>query len=1654
MMTVIPGYNVLETIFRDEELVVSRGERNHDNLPVLLKSTVAKRPHIRVVERLEHEYSFRDNLNSDWAICPLELLSYSDGKALVLQFSNGLPLDQALLFPISISRFLDVAIALAAALAAMHQADIVHRDINPHNILLDPNSGRVQFTGFGIASQSGDYRPAHSSGIIEGLLPYISPEQTGRMNRIIDYRSDLYSLGVTFYQMSVGQLPFKAQDALEWIYAHIAVTPIPPSEALPGIPGVVSDIIMKLMSKIPEERYQSALGLKADLERCRAEFASTGEFVTFALAQHDIPERLQIPQKLYGREREVRDLIASFERVLSDGKPELLLVSGYSGTGKSSLVRELYKPALQASGFFVSGKFDQYQRNIPYSTIIQAFQELIQQILASSEVEIEHWKSRLLAAIGINAQLIIDVIPQLGLIIGEQPNVVDLPPAEAQNRFNHVFQQFMCVFASREHPLVVFLDDLQWADEASLRLMSYVMLHPDTQYLLFAGAYRTNEVDTTHPLARRLTEIRDQNAHVEQILLTELSAQALDQFIADTFVTSRVRVEPLAGLIYEKTGGNPFFVIQMLRRLYEQALVWFDVNVLAWNWDIGKIEAVGFSDNIADLMVARLKGLSPVATNLLKLASAIGNQIDIDTLSIVNEKSVEKTEEELQESIKDGFVLRSGQMYKFAHDRIQQAAYSLIPEIDRGKTHLHIGQLLLKNTTEPAIEDKAFDIANQLNQGLSLIHNREDRITTAQVNLLAGKKARSSGAFCSAAAYLSAGVELLPDDAWENNYGLAFSLYLELAGCEVMTGEFDEAESLFPTILAHAQSRIDKANAYQIKVYLHVTKGENDKGVATGIECLKLFDINLTAHPTREQMLAGHEAVWTNLGERTIESLIDSPWMDDPELVAAMEVLTDMMPAAYFSDENLRYLTASTLVNLSLIHGSTECSVMGYEAFANTLGPVFRQYKEGYQFGKLAIDFVDKFGIVRFKGRVYYDVANQVYVWNMPIREAVEYLYTAMDVLEQVGDINYGCYCANNLVTLRRVKGDPLADVYQESERQLAYARRVKYIETVDIISGMQRLIRNLQGHTSDYSTFSEGDFNEDEFEAYLVANRMPIVVCWHHIFTLEARFIFGYYDKALKAAEKAAQLIWTTRTAVHHAQFHYFRSLTLAAVFDQATEDQKKDYLELLRASHSQFEEWADNSPENWRHGYLLISAEMARLSGGTMEAMKLYDQSIACARENGLVQYEAIGNELAAKFYLKAGFETIAKTYLREARYCYERWGADGKVKQLDELYPRLLETMMLGTLTDSGVREAQLDVLTVARASQAISGEIDLSRLLDTLMKIVVEQAGAEKGYLLLSHEEKGFLIDVEAVQQAGQIKVTLYDQPASASRLPDYMLNYVMRTKAMVLLDDATSANPFVDDSYVERNKPKSVLCLPIVRQTELLGMLYLENSLITGAFTQDRIAVLELLASQAAISLQNAIEYAKRRLAEQKRLEAEEHKQEFYRRTILAATGGKLIVSEQDEIKNLACSELASWEIKQEADLSYIRRDTVAFAKSAGMDDNRAYDFVLAVGEATTNAIKHAGGGSGTLCRRDDSLVFVVSDEGSGIETLVLPEVALLGGYSTKGTLGMGYKTILTVADKVYLSTGSAGTTVAIEMKVVAPEMPAFVDNLPEVYWES
>lgn len=1462
------GYKAVP-LREDHELILYRGHPKEVTAPsVLLLATVSPRPALETVEKLQHEYSFRNELDTTWTVRPMTLSQNNEQSVLVFEDPGGEPLNQLVDGPMETTVFLRLAVAIAHAVGQLHKRHLIHKDLKPSNIVVARESGRVWLTGFGIASRLvRERQPLEPPEFIAGTLAYMAPEQTGRMNRSIDSRSDLYALGVTFYEMLTGNLPFTASYPMEWIHCHIARNPVPPHERVESVPAGVSAIVMKLLAKTPEERYQTASGVESDLRRCLGEWQSYGRIDPFPLGAHDASDRLFIPEKLYGRKREVDALIAAFDRVVTQGRPELVLVSGYSGVGKSSVVNELHKVLVPPRGLFAAGKFDQYKRDIPYATLAQAFQTLVRQVLIKSEADVDQWRRALAEAVGPSGQLIADLIPEVEIIIGKQPPVPDLPPRDAQHRFQLVFRRFLSVFAKPEHPLALFLDDLQWLDAATLELLEHLITDPDVQHLLVVGAYRDNEVSASHPLTQTLDAIRKVGARMQELVLAPLRVDDIDQLVADALHSERNAAQPLAQLVHEKTSGNPFFAIQFLTALADEGLLKFDDGEARWSWDLDRIYAKGYTDNVADLMVGKLNRLPVETQSAVQQLACLGNSAEFAMLRMLYQNSDEEMHGHLSEAVRAGLIFRSDDSYRFLHDRVQEAAYSFIPQQLRAETHLRIGRLLVERTPSNEREERIFEIVNQFNRAAQLITNDERR-RVAELNLIAGRRAKFSIAYASALSYLETGRGLLTEESWNTDYELVFSLEHLIAECELLTADMESAEKRLLMLAARTNSAHDLALVTCLQLTLYTTLDRLDRGIEICLEYLRRDGTNWLARPTGDEVQREYDRIWSLLGDRKIGNLLDAPLVANPDILDVLDVLTEFLTTAMFFDQDLCAFVICRMINLSLEHGNSDASCVAYLWFGIVAGQRFGNYEGAFKFGQLGYDLMERRGLTRYEARncLYFEV---VVTWKKHARHGRDLVRHAFDVAYRMGDFTYAAYSCTELILNFLVVGDPLAEAQAEAEKGVEFAERARVGLAVDMLRSDIQLIRTLRGLTDTFGSFNDKGFDEAEFERQLASNSsLASAGFGYWILKAQARFFAGDYIAAVDASLKAQELLWADPTALTQAIFRFYGALSHAAAWDSAAPGQKQEHLDALKAHHKQLYIWAEHCSENFENAVAVAAAEIARIEGRVIDAEGLYEKAIRSAHANAFIQNEAVAYEVAAHFYAARGFDKIANAYLREARYCYLRWGADGKVRQLDELYFHLtIEDSASATSSTIVARGELLDLATVIKVSQAVAGEIVLEKLIDGLMRAAIEHAGAERGLLILPRANE-LQIRAEATTSGKDVTVHLRSAADSTAALPESVVRYVMRTHETVILDDASSQDPFTADSYIAQRRFRSILCLPLINQTKLSGLLYLENNLAPRIFTHDRVTVLKVLASQAAISLENARLYHEQKRAEE------------------------------------------------------------------------------------------------------------------------------------------------------------------------------------------
>jgi predicted ATPase/signal transduction histidine kinase/CheY-like chemotaxis protein len=1501
-MISLPDITIVSQIYESANSLVYRGIINQNQQPAIVKLLKDDYPTPAELYRYQQEYEITCGLNIEGIIKAYELRKYLNTQLMLLEDFGAESLKIILKsHTFSILDFLHIAIKITTTLGGIHQKKIIHKDINSSNIVLNHQTGQLKIIDFGLSTiLSQEYLSLKSPNLLEGTLAYISPEQTGRMNRAIDYRTDFYSLGVTFYELLTNQLPFESADALELVHCHIAKEPTPPHEINPEIPLILSEIVIKLMAKMAEDRYQSAWGISADLKKCLAQ-STNGKIKAFSLGYQDISPQLQLPQKLYGRESQIDSLLTAFYRVASgeekqvaasnptttesqkwpvQRQTELMLISGYSGIGKSALVQELYKLITQKRGYFIAGKFDQLQRDIPYQALVTAFQELVRQLLTETEAQLQQWQEKIRRALASNGQIIIDVIPEVELIIGKQNPVPELPQTEAQNRFNLAFQNFIQVFCQQEHPLVLFLDDLQWTDSATLQLLQLIMTDTTTQYLFVIGAYRDNEVSATHPAMLTLSEMKKQGVVINHLSLSPLNLNQVNEFIADTVKTECIPTQRLAELVWKKTQGNPFFIKEFLKSLYTEQFLKFEPNAGAWSWDLEQIITRNITDNVVELMSGKIQILSEPTQKVLRLAACIGNKFDLTTLSTINETSRKETANELWDAIQAGLILPVGDeykfiqtdrdsndfkiTYKFAHDRIQQAAYSLISPQDKPDIHWQIGQLLLQNTPQHILKQKIFDIVNQLNLGIQVINVQLERDKLAQLNLIAGKKAKASAAWEPAWNYLKIGRDFLSADSWLRQYDLTLALHVAAAEVASSCGNFEEMEKLASLVLEQATSLLDKVKVYEVKIQAYTVQNSPLSAIDTALSILKMLGIKFPNKPNKLDVLFKLIETKLALAGKQIEDLIDLPQMTDPYKLAAMRLLSRAGSAAYFASPELMGLIALKQVNLSIKYGNSSVSSYAYAAYGLILsGEAVGDIESGYQFGKLALKMVDKFHTQELKARTIFIVNYFIKHWKEHLRETLNPLRDAYSIALETGDLEYAAYAACVYSYYSYVLGKELTTV----DREMAtYSQAIDRLhqETSYYYNQLDRqVVLNLMGRSEDKCRLIGESYDEVKMlPIHLEANAQNICRTLY-FFKLVLCYLFQDYQQALENAKLAEKYRDSAVGTI--PLYHFYNSLVHLAIYYDAPKSEQKLILKKVKANQKKIEKWAQFAPMNHLHKFYLVEAERHRVLGENARAIDCYDRAIALAKEHEYINDEALANELAAKFYIAWGKEQVAEVYMGNAYYCYLRWGATAKVTDLTERYPQVLKRFITANishksrqkLSDSSSNSTSgetLDLAALMKASGAIASEIELDKLLKTLMRIMLESCGAQIGYLIL--ESQGQL-RVEASGEANSNQVMVLQSTPIENCLPLSIIHYVERTQKGIIESDVAREGRFTQDAYIKRQQPKSILCAPLLNQGQLTGIVYLENNLADGVFTPDRLELIQLLSSQAAIALTNA-----------------------------------------------------------------------------------------------------------------------------------------------------------------------------------------------------
>jgi len=1477
----LPDYVIGEQIHENSRIRIYKGYTRNGLLPVIIKMLKKEAANPLGIAGLMYEYEITRNLNIDGIVKPLGLEQSGSLFALIMEDVGAVSLRKYLQnYPVSLQRFLTIAIGLTEVISRLHQKAVIHRDLKPEHILIQPDTLQVYLIDFSnavffAAQEKNNLFPGNPVGSLE----YMSPEQTGRLDIAIDQRSDLYSLGIVFYELLTGMLPFQAANPAEWIYAHLAQQPQPPIEVNAAIPRVISDIVMKLLAKAVENRYQSGYGLLCDLQECQTQLLQTGRLEFFPVGRFDLSPSLRPYQKLYGRTEEQNILKTAFAAVC-EGRAETILLSGDPGVGKTVLVNESLKPLVLGKGYYLTGKFDQLEKNIPYAPFAVAFGNLIKQLMTESRQKLDWWKTRIRHAVGRNGAVITESIPELEWLIGKQPTVDDLSPKEAESRFLMVFIEFVKVFTRKGHPLVLFLDDLQWADHASINLLKYLTQDANLSSFLFVGAFRGNEVNTDHPLTEMLEAARQGQANYRYLTLLPLKLAETVTMVAELLNTDTESAAALAEDLYRKSGGNPFFLKQLLRLMYDEGLLYFDAQAGGWHWKLADIRQLQPGKDMLELILKKLQRLPAAAQEIIKLAACIGNRFELETLAAVSGKSSAETASCLLPLVQEGLVIPVKKLsrltacpgteqpvFEFIHDGVQQAAYAPITVAEKKQKHLIIGRLLLQNAAGGNLEEQILFIMDHFNRSLELIHDPQERMELAGYNLLAGRKAKAAAAYKAALKYFASGKVLLPDNAWEHAGDLCCNLYLELAQMEFLAGNIKTAEALFETVIDKAGNELERAGVYGLKVALYAGMGKYTEAVQTGIRALAKLGIRLPLHPTkfdyaRELLLYK----WYMRGKK-IEDLLHLPAMQDPRQRKIAELLARLAAVTMNSYPDLYSFIIIKTGNHAVRYGNTPVAPVGFLGYSITTGSILGDYAAGEKYGMVSIQLAEEYGKSSCKCIAYFVMGSLISHWTQHATVGLEYLTKAVLTGVEAGDALVIGFAHCLLLENRYLVGMQLGKIAADSCKKGEIARKLKHENLAVNAVIYEKVTGILQGRKTASLAAGVAEWEEDELVQLVKKDRASLATYYIHKIML--CYMVGNFAEALAAAKQVEPLFGSIFGFLISAEYSFYYALTLIALFGKLPAQERGRYRRALVKHRRQLTKWAKFCKENFEHKYLLIAAETARLEGNKEQAMSLYDRAICSARENGYRQNEALANELAARFYLSQGRDKIARVYLTDAYHGYNQWGASAKAQDLKQQYPQLLKGIDTARCERDIVKILEKISKIAAPGKSVIAGSLDkyfidsfidklitnieqgtdINKLFASFLEIAAQSVGADKGCLVL---EKNGELFIEAIKDSSSaVTVSKTVALEECNTVAKSVIRYVARTLETVVINQREQAGIFAGDPYIAAAKLNSVVCLPLLFQGILFGVLYLENSFIPGAFTPEKLATLKLLSTQIA-----------------------------------------------------------------------------------------------------------------------------------------------------------------------------------------------------------
>lgn len=1476
------GFESLEPIYRSERVSVFRAIRNSDRLSVIIKTLNSDFPGLKDLTRFQYEYEISKTLSLPGVVKILDLQKEGNKPVLVLEDVRGIPLGEFWKdSPKTLEVFLNLAIQITEILSILHKENVVHKDIKPANILVQKETEKVYLIDLGLASliNSEEQAPI-SPETLEGTLSYISPEQTGRMNRSIDFRTDLYSLGITFFELLTGRLPFISSDPIELIHSHIAISPISPGTLNSNIPPSLSNLILKLLSKNPEDRYRSADGLKEDLELSLL-LLNQNKLIEFNAGERESKRIFSIPERLYGREAEVIYLLREFERISestfkrpevgeteSFGGVKLVLVGGYSGVGKTALLRELHKPILEKKGMFLSGKFEEYKRNIPYYSLTQAFSGFVRQILSNTEESLKYWKKRILGACGKNTGLLLELIPELLHITGTLHQPEALPTTEAEERFQTTLLQFLGCIGSTSHPLVLFFDDLQWADSPTLKFIEEMTKSGELHHILLLGAYRDNEVDSLHPLTQLMNNLNIEKISFLKIILAPLPEFFIERMICDTIL--REDVQELTQIIFQKTGGNPFFTRKFLQILEKDGLIFYSSNN-SWEYDSEKIQSRGYSENVIVILAKKLLEFPDDTLESLKIASCAGTEFSLILISEILNKSTLEIARSLRVALREGIILalssevrssevlhpdlthKTNPIYRFSHDKLQEAVYSLLETIDKINIHTKIGNYLV-HKEESLQEEKLFEIVGHLNFGLDRAKDEEEKEKYLNLNFRAGKKALESYSYESAVSYFQKAISLWGEGTRPE---IKFQSKFELLQARYKLGYVNEVLLELGSLLEICTTRYEKALTYNLKVICETNIGEIEKSIDTCIEVLHLFEITLKLNYTDKEVFLNFLKVQKKLKDLTIDDLFNFPLLKNREIEVVMEILMNTANSGYNINQKFSTVISLLMVSLSIEYGNSFYSSYGYSIYAVTLSSIF-DYKKADEFSNLSLKLCSKFPNNKTQLNVALVLGTFVNHWNNRVNTVIDFMVNNCKKESKYNDIFIYFNLLLNISHYTFLFGKDLNHTENLLDNYLLFFKHHNLYDFYYFSFYIKSIISKINLDSEKYYDANGVLLDKLSYEKKFIDSEIVLGKYVYFIDNSYVSFLLKDYSKSYEYYLKYKPIRTYGTSTLYFAHDYFVSSLVLLKTLE---ENSDPEIIRELESYTKQYKLWSENNPGNFKHKYNLILAEYSRTKKEFWEAGEYYDIALESAGENEYNLDAGLCAELCGEFYLEVNRISQAKKYFLIAIYYYELSGAKGKSKQVRELYPEYTTNQVsvtsplsvMETSYSQSIQRPPIDITSVLRATTALSEERDREALLSKLMKILVENAGATRTVLL---EVSNDTLKTEAEYSRDKTDVLFFSSEIDIP-LPNTLLQYIRRTGNSLLFDDIEKEEKWKDDPYFQGKKKISVLSFPIFHRGNITGILYLENSNTIGAFSKERLNVLQMISSQATISLENA-----------------------------------------------------------------------------------------------------------------------------------------------------------------------------------------------------